>query len=68
MDGDTKKNKGIGLGCVRERGEVEKRVDTLGKSKSVPVRFYESQQEKDQSRRGVPRENSWYIVLICFPR
>ena len=33
-------------------------MDTLGKSKSVSVRFYESQQEKDQSRGGVPRENS----------
>ena len=39
-------------------------MDTLGKSKSVPGRFYESQREKDQSRRGAPRENSWYIVLF----
>ena len=49
-------------------GGVEKRMGTLGKSKSVPGRFYGSQREKDKSRRGVPRENSWYIVLICFPR
>ena len=42
-------------------------MDTLGKSKSVPGRFYESQREKDQSRRGAPRENSWYIVRSVIP-
>ena len=55
-----------GLECKREG--VEKRISTLVKSKSVPGRFYESQREKDQSRRGVLKENSWYIVPICFPR
>ena len=60
-------DEGTGLGCEREAG-VEKRMGILGKSKSVPGRFCGSQREKDQSRRGVPRENSWYIVLICFPR
>ena len=53
---------------VRGRGKVEKRMGTLGKSKSVSGRFCGIQREKDQSRRGVPRENSRYIVLICFPR
>ena len=53
---------------VRGKGRVEKRMGTLGKSKSVPGRFCGSQREKDQSRRGVPRENSRYIELICFPR
>ena len=67
MDGDTEKDEDTGLGCERE-GRVEKRMGTLGKSKSVSGRFYESQREKDQSKRGVPRENSWYSVPICFPR
>ena len=58
-------DQGTGLGCERE--EVEKRMGTLEKSKSVLERFYECQREKDQSRRSAPRENSWYIVPICFP-
>ena len=61
MDGDTEKDEDTGLGC-------EKRMGTLGKSKNVPGRFYESQWEKDQSRKGAPRENSCYVVPICFPR
>ena len=61
-------NEGTGLECKREGGVEREMMDTLGKSKSVPGKFYESQREKDQSRRGAPRENSWYIVLICFPR
>ena len=52
---------------MRGRKGVEKMMGTLGKSKSVPERFYESQREKDQSRRGVPRENSWYIEPM-FPQ
>ena len=59
-------NEDAGLGCEREG--VEKRMGTLGDSKCVPERFYESQRERDRSRRGVPRENSWYIVPICVPQ
>ena len=53
------------LGCEREGvWEEDGHIGVQEHSR----RFYESLWGKDRNRRGVPRENNWYIVPICFPR
>ena len=49
----------------KARQKFEKGV--LDKSRCALEKFFGIEQEKNQSRKGAPRENSWYIVLTCFP-
>ena len=58
----------IGRQLGKRREKFERKMGTLDRIKSLPGNFSESQRERDQSRRGAPRKNSWHIVLICFLR
>ena len=55
----------IGRQLGKRREKFERKMGTLDRFKSVPKKFSKSQQERDQSKKGAPRENSWHIVPMC---
>ena len=55
-----------GLECERE-GDVEKRMGTLDKSKSVPGKFYESQREKTRAGEVYPERTVDTLYRSVFP-
>ena len=57
----------IGRQFERRREKFERKMRPFDKLKSVPEKFFENLQERDLSKRGAPRENSWRIVRSVCP-
>ena len=59
-------DEGTELGCKREGG-VERRMGTLGKSKSVPGKFYRSQREETRPGEVYPERTVGTLYQSVSP-